>query len=277
MSKHPIDDLFADQLRNHGVKPERATWEELQRRMNGKQKNRVPFTIWYASAASVAVVVLASWWLWSVKDADKTDLATNQIVRHVPEKTTPTRQMDAVEETKVPVNNRLAESSVMAYQKPVTPAKRKQNDTDRQPSASAESTKPVMPQDPMLTEPIEMPVMRLAEATPKESERTLIVRIATPEMKTADEDVDIATESKELAAVDDSAERPQKKRFRLGRVLRQINKLKAGEAVEWEDVGVKPGALMARASEKVQEGKVKIADSYENLRYNAFRKNSNNK
>lgn len=271
MSKHPVDDLFASQLREHGLKPERATWEELQRRMNAKEERRSPFVWWSASAASVAVLLVGAWWLWSGREADEKIAVTNRSAQQMA-----ARPLPASGKTQSPKSDGLksVENPTVAYQEPVTviktkPAKDNRATIQRAETPTAVAAPTVLPEKAMETD------VRMVEVTPTEAERTLIVQIPTPEIKT--EKLVAAVEPPTTIITETAEEQPRKKRFRIGRVLRQLNKLKAGEPVEWEEVGIQPGALIARASEKVHEGKEKIADSYDNLRYNTFRKNSNNK
>ncbi|RRA99023.1 hypothetical protein [Larkinella rosea] len=281
MSQHPIDDLFARQLRDHGVKPQRATWDELQRRMNEKEERKSPFIWWYASAASVAVILLASWWLWSGDETGKPNLETNRIAQQIPKKTAPTNPQSTVRQTEELKPIESTEETVLAFEKTARLKQESKTHVDRQTDIAAPETvqEPAViekPATPVLMEEVQKPQTLLAEVPSKEPERTLVVQIAAPEIKSAS-----LMASTETALSEENAEntndQPRRKRFRLGRVLRQINKLKAGESVEWDEVGVQPGALLARASEKVHEGKEKLADSYENLRYNAFKKNPNNK
>ncbi|MFC5410579.1 hypothetical protein ACFPMF_14745 [Larkinella bovis] len=270
MSKHPIDDLFARQLRDHAVKPQHASWEGLQRRMAANEQRQSPVVWWYAAAASVAVVLLGAWWLWSGGETDPVKAGTNPIAKHRPKKTAPQGEATPSEEP------------VLAYKEPEVSGQNRAIPTHRVviktapkpvddlPSVVEIPAAWVAPED--LRQP-EEPVAAIAIA--KQPERTLVVQVAMPEVKPTEWVATTETASDELTETGE--EQPKKKRFRLGRVLRQFNKLRAGERIEWEEMGVQPGALMAKATEKVQEGKEKISDSYENLRYNTFRKNSNNK
>ncbi|MFD1143852.1 hypothetical protein ACFQ4C_22190 [Larkinella insperata] len=274
MSNHPIDDLFANQLREHGLKPEKATWEELQRRMNAKETQRSSFVWWYASAASVSVVLLATWWIWSDNESDGKNSTSSPIAQQITKREQP---------NKVGVESGLRIADIEPAVEPKTAHKKPVDVQDRvakhphQPGKKIEelprtatSVLPVISEELLTTE------VRGVEERLREPERTLVVQVATPEIQ-ADKSVATADEPQSSSRIEISEEQPRKKRFRLGRVLRQFSKLKAGEPVEWEEVGIQPGVLMARASEKVQEGKEKISDSYDNLRQNTFRKNSSNK
>jgi hypothetical protein len=281
MSQNPIDDLFSSQLRDHRVKPERASWEELQRRMNAKEERKTPFVWWYASAASVAVLLLASWWLWSGDETVKTDLTTNRMAQQTPKKFAPV-QKPSLSKTDQPSATNDVEKPVIAFEKPAD----LQTNSQQEESHQVEKPAPQAVQQLAVTEKssVSIPLeevrkpetMLAAEVAPKPAERTLVVQMAAPEIRPTA--LVAATESEKADFTErNDEEQPKKKRFRLGRVLRQFNKIKSGEPVEWEEVGVQPGALLARASERVQEEKEKISSSYENLRYNAFKKNPNNK
>ncbi|WP_421827820.1 hypothetical protein [Larkinella sp.] len=284
MSQHPIDDLFSSQLRDHRVKPERASWEELQRRMNAKEERKSPFVWWYASAASVAVVLLASWWLWSGDETVENSPATNRVAQQTLKKAAPGQQ-PAPSKTDLPSALDEMEKPVIAFEKP---AARRSNSQNSQQEDSHQDVKPapqaaqelVVTEKPSVSVPQEEvrkpETLLAAEVTPKPAERTLVVQMAAPEIKPTALVASTESENADFTERNDE-DQPKKKRFRLGRVLRQFNKIKSGEPVEWEEVGVQPGALLARASERVQEGKEKISNSYENLRYSAFKKNPNNK
>lgn len=280
MSQHPIDDLFARQLRDHGVKPERASWEELQRKMNAKEDHKSPFIWWYASAASVALLLLASWWLWSGNENGNPGLEQARIAQQIPKKTGPAKPQPDELKTDEPTLVEKTEEPVIAFEKTAPTGKEIKAASNRQPGKTAAETaqEPAIIENPVaqvLIKEMQKPQTLIEEVASKEPERTLVVKIATPEIKSTALVAAAEPETSEFNETDDN--QPKRKRFRLGRVLRQLNKLKAGEPVEWDEVGVQPGTLLARASEKVHEGKEKLADSYENLRYNAFKKNPNNK
>ncbi len=173
------------------------------------------------------------------------------------------------------------EKPVIAFEKPAV----RRNNSPNEDSRPVEKPAPSIAEELVVNEkpPLSIPqeevrkpeVLLAAEEAPKQAERTLVVQMAAPEIKPTA--LVVSTEPGNADFTGRNEDQPKKKRFRLGRVLRQFNKIKSGEPVEWEEVGVQPGALLARASERVQEGKEKISSSYENLRYNAFKKNPNNK
>ena len=77
----------------------------------------------------------------------------------------------------------------------------------------------------------------------------------------------------EPALIEETGETTAKKRVRLGRLLRQMRK---GEQIDWQEAGLAPDNLLAKASRTVRQGKEKVLDSYENLREQATDKFENN-
>ncbi|RCR69247.1 hypothetical protein DUE52_12895 [Larkinella punicea] len=249
--------------------------------MNAKEERKAPFVWWYASAASVGVLLLASWWLWSGDETVKTGPATTRVAQQTPKKAAP-GQKHVPSKTDLPSAIEEEEKPVIAFEKPATPRSNSQLEDSHQvvQRASRVAQELVMTEKPSVSVPLEEvrkpEALLAAEEAPKPAERTLVVQMAAPEIKPTALVASMESENTAFTERTDE-DQPKKKRFRLGRVLRQFNKIKSGEPVEWEDVGVQPGALLARASERVQEGKEKISNSYENLRYSAFKKNPNNK
>ena len=106
------------------------------------------------------------------------------------------------------------------------------------------------------------PIPAKIESLPlKQPERTLVVQIAEPVLIAAHIPIESVSERYPMT----EEEQPRKKRFRVGRLLRQVSNLKVGRVIEWEDVRIQPRVFLARASEK-------IVNSYEDLRATTFKK-----
>ncbi|WP_128545587.1 hypothetical protein [Larkinella soli] len=280
MKRHPVDDLFASRLRDHSLKPERASWNELQRRMQGREKERRSFVWWYAAAAGIAVVLLAGWWVWSGLGTEVTGSQEKTVAQAPGRKPVP-----AITEP-APAAPRLSEAEakdgpVPAYRKPERAGETARNKGTDQPAPAVPSAAEAVaaavvpdrtpsqlsPENPVADQPV------VAAVIDKQPEKTLVVQLPMPTPAAAETEERMEAVH-EIASLE---EQPRKKRIRLGRILRQFNNLKAGEPVEWEEVGVNPGTILAKASEKVHEGKDKISSSIDNLRYNTFKKNVDNK
>jgi len=62
---HPIDHLFARKLKDHEQVPRSEAWNKLESRLNNSHTQRKGLPLWarYSAAASVAVLLLAGWWM----------------------------------------------------------------------------------------------------------------------------------------------------------------------------------------------------------------------
>lgn len=62
---HPIDHLFAQKLKDHEQVPRSEAWNKLESRLNNSHTQRKGLPLWarYSAAASVAVLLLAGWWV----------------------------------------------------------------------------------------------------------------------------------------------------------------------------------------------------------------------
>lgn len=265
MNRHPLDDFFARGLNDHSLPPQRANWAEMQKRMHRTQ-TRKPVWGWYAVAASVAVVLMAGWLYWrsenTVQPADKLiaqsaepdRLKTNEpLGKPMAEIAVPTPAPGVI-----PVGG-AAVKRQEAMDEPSVPEKIDEviiAEAQPQPEASMLSA-------PMPDVPPQLMTSEKTAATPVE--RKLVVQF---------EPVIVAQQvESEPALIEETGETTAKKRVRLGRLLRQMRK---GEQIDWQEAGLAPDNLLAKASRTVRQGKEKVLDSYENLREQATDKFENN-
>ena len=96
-----------------------------------------------------------------------------------------------------------------------------------------------------------MPQIATAETTVKRpGEKVLIVQLPEPLPFTVEKVAATSSKPTDASAEDEPL---RKKPLRLGRIIRQLNLLKAGEPIEWQEVGIQPKVIMARAAEKNRE------------------------
>jgi len=275
MKQHPVDDLFARRLEDHRLEPRRASWDEMQRRMNPEPERRLGIA-WYAVAAGIALALLAGWWVWRTNEAPGFSKQPELAVEPSPKAGSPERTSSPVPNgtTTKAIKQAATADQAMAYAqaerkpaqvkataKPAQLAEEQELELIAQQPAAPKEEPSVLKAEPKLEKAVAS-----AAASP---ERTLIVQIQEPVLvaQTA-----APAPEQELA----EEEQPRKKRVRLGRLVRQFNNLREGEPVDWSEAGLQPGALLAKAADKVQEGKEKITQSYESLRTQAFSKNAEN-
>lgn len=278
MQKHPIDDLFGRKLQHASLKPSADAWNRLQERQ-GTQKR--PFAVWWYSsvAACLLLLGLAAWFGYQTS----IDLPQTPALAKVQRKLAPQIKYNVpAEKTDRAVERVSVEPNVIALDR----KKDKTHTTVTTPSESVPVMKESIeiakaePEIPKKAEGIANKESELiakgnlasdkdiSPTRPSAEERTLIVQLAPPH------EVSTQPISKAESQSDITDQGPKKKRTKVGRILKQLNKLREGEPIDWHEVGVQPGNILAKATRTVDEGREKIADSYENIRSNAFKKNS---
>lgn len=263
MKKHPVDDLFARRLGDYRLDPKRATWDEFQKR---QPERRIGRGVWWYAAASVLLAVLAGWWGWhELSEAHQVHSERIAVARKAAGKKPVPLTMPAPKKS---LKSQETEQLPLFAQKRSDSSFKKRQADATAPKATALAMVAVAEQsespEPVVTPPTEQTEVAKVHPSPP-SERTLVVQLVEP--------TELA--STELAEEQVVEESPKRKRVRLGRLVRQFTNLREGEPVDWQDTGLTPGTLLAKASDKVQEGKEKLSDSYQNLRSNGFRKSNN--
>ncbi|GAA4468577.1 hypothetical protein GCM10023189_54140 [Nibrella saemangeumensis] len=279
MQKHPIDDLFGRQLKQASLKPSADAWARLQERQGYKKR---PVAMWwYASAAACLLLVgLTGWWLWQTN----LDITLKAGIAKQAGKVQPQITQPQPDDNAYPAAKEQANEPVIAS---VDKKAGKKTGGLAQPSAdltsaTAEAVKPAEELAGKNTNSTEAEPVVVARAVPVQEkavapvvlsteEKTLIVQLAPPQEMSgkAYDEGDHQSEGTEQSN--------KKKRTKMGRILRQLNNLREGEPIDWQEVGVQPGNLLAKASKTVDEGREKISDSYENIRSNAFKKHAEEK
>jgi len=268
MKQHPIDDLFNRRLNDHRIKPEKASWEALQRRMQKEEQRKNPFVWWYAAAASVALLLIATYVFEGSGEKVTRVAANKEAIKKAPSS------------EPLPVSSPDSEQT-NAGQQPIAVAEERPIAGTNQPSRADDRQLPVHPASPTLAinENVQINIdevepIKAVEpiATGQQREKTLIVQIAEPAIISGET---VATSEQRSTPISSNVDKPARKPFRFGRLIRQINNLKAGEPIEWEEVGMQPKEVVAKAAERIQEEKEKVINSYENIRNNAFNGHSN--
>lgn len=271
MKKHPVDDLFKSKLSGLEKQPSSNAWS----RINNEQKvSRQRFTgwVWYA-AATVTVAVLAGYMVWqgdsgnSIKYSNsktiagteklkkiETRVVLNDSVKHAESVNEENKKMqiaatDQIRTSRIRHQSNNAESEIeQVYAKANS-----QNGTREIASAEdyikrieplevhVEVHEPVSLPD-ILKDPVVEPV--LASVAENQENRTIIVKVDDPS-KDADDD---------------------HKASRFTRVFRQLKNVRAGEPVNWRDVGFDPKVIVAKVDEKIRNKEDVISEKYQTIK-----------
>jgi len=259
MKKHPVDDLFKSKLSDWDKKPTSSAWEKIQKESKNERKGMI--WPWYA-AASIIITLLAGYAVW--KYSDNAVMPTNN-----------TKAL-ALTDKKIsadPVMEINQEDS-SAYQLAV-PEKRPEIKANRKKLKRSQQKVLVTPEQ---LEPGES-IVAIKETEPVNSRTDVaheeIVVNDKPEIKPLSVET-VATRIKSvenepsrtivIAVETQSNEEVKSKSSKLSRVFRQLKNARAGEHVDWEEVGFNPKSLVAKVDDRLRNGEEKVSEKYHNLK-----------
>ncbi|CAG5074428.1 hypothetical protein DYBT9623_05111 [Dyadobacter sp. CECT 9623] len=262
MKKHPVDDLFKRKLNNLEKAPSDNAW--LRIREKQVPKRRVMGWVWYA-AASTVVGLFGGYLVWQHSQTDVT-VTNKQIVAKVQRQDSILPK--AVDEKTVKTENTIAavpkekikkESLVVrkAIEEKQVPEQRSLNEiNEEQPALAKLETK--QPAEKSMNNNTSSSVASLPKVTDWEpvKEENKTAAIAKVEAEPA-RTIVVAVESES----DDPEERPKASKF--SKVFRQLKNARAGERVDWEEVGFNPRTLVARVDDRLRSKEDKTSDKYQ--------------
>ncbi|GAA4407421.1 hypothetical protein GCM10023187_27970 [Nibrella viscosa] len=276
MQKHPIDELFGRKLEEASLKPNADAWARLQARQGTQMR---PVAVWwYASAAACLLLIgLAGYWVWqtNVDTAQKPAIANREAKPQLrteqslpKEKPQKSESRDTGETAIASVESKVDKKAAnIAHASPNLP--KAPVEIGKQEVTQPDNTSGTTESEPVVIAKVTpVPSQEVSPAPPTAEEKTLVVQLVPPQKM-------LSPAAKEPEPQISLAEQTgKKKRTKVSRILHQLNNLREGEPIDWQEVGVQPGALLAKATKTVDESREKIADSYENIRSNTFKKNA---
>jgi hypothetical protein len=263
MKKHPVDDLFKRRLTELDKKPSGDAWLKIQERSKTQRRN--VGWIWYA-AASVLIAMLGGYLAWKggaygliqrgnnqkvvakvstkeqaqpAEQIEKGDNSQNQIAveenekGHVTLKPTPTISHEKSYKTK-----KTHPESVASTQNEIAvavPEKRQAAGIDEQDHNESPSIAQKIEDVKIL--PDEPAVSRVSKQDAEP------IRIIIAAVETSEDELD---------------HKPKNSRF--SRVFRQLKNARAGERVDWEEVGFNPKTLVAKVDDRLHSRDEKASE-----------------
>ncbi|GHB56000.1 hypothetical protein [Persicitalea jodogahamensis] len=263
MKKHNnIDELFARKLSGLERTPSPDLWQRIEQGQE-KETRRLGAWYWYA-AASVTILLMAGYLVWQSQTEtfeSQGQLArTEQVTRTDTDKPdSPAFQTADTEKLEIERNDVsvLPNDNRVVAQIDVSPTiinatAPKQPETERTPiledmkiaKVVARETSPeqlvAKNEDVKLSQSVEVPGTALTDLS---QNRVIVAHVETE---------DLTTETQ--------------KSSKFLRVLRQLKNAKQGDEVEWDEIGINPKRILARADERIRNGEDKISDKYQELK-----------
>ncbi|WP_026631772.1 hypothetical protein [Dyadobacter alkalitolerans] len=261
MKKHPVDDLFKRRLSELEKKPSAAAWEKIK--TSTKKERKLAGWVWYA-AASVVITLVAGYIVWN---SERPNIETigkerKRVIVSKPKELVGEQEKETVQQVeveKIPVpapelagdeNKRELEKTDHAEHVTKEPIHVGNHIQDAEPQNVAKIDIDVK-EEPVTELPtIEKITPKAEEAlsakiTPMPVEQTRVVLV---EVETNDQDED----------------KPKSSKF--SKVFRQLKNARAGERVDWEEVGFNPKSLVAKVDDRLRNGEERVSEKYHNLK-----------
>ena len=233
-----IDKIFKESLKNYERQPRTEAWEKLQAKLEKKDNKIVPLWWKYASAASVALLLgMGGYWFTSQKEVQTDVVAVSE--RPVLKKGVEVKkEIDLQKSELVKVNNQKLQQK-LRYS--IEPKKNLGNPKVEvvEPIEYPKEDIKIIAQNPKIeNKPIveENTIVLVLENTkPKKEEETIVLNFVDTKVETVAQNIE-----------------PEKKQSRVGKIWEQLKRAKNGESVNWNEVGVKPQKVLARADAKIE-------------------------
>jgi hypothetical protein len=267
MKKHPVDDLFKRKLTNLEKRPLESAWLRIQEQQ--QPKVRVAGWLWYA-AASAVLALFAGYLIWQ-NNQTRIDAAINNVA----------------------VTGKLPEKGRMLPEKPITEIAKLDQKTTLQPKSDekiaskdlidehlrernvAVENKPDV--NVMINKPSELAELRIEQPEEKNANYPASPLSNLPEVQSLRESAMKETNADALAKIEVEPARTivvaitpaeetedQPKTSKFSRVFRQLKNARAGEKVDWEEVGFNPKSLVARVDDRLRSKEERSSEKYEN-------------
>ena len=228
-----IDKVFNDSLKNYERQPSTEAWEKLQAKLEKRDSKIVPLWWKYASAASVALLLgMGGYWFTSQKEGQTEAVAVSE--RPVLRKEVEVKKdIDLQKNELVKVNSQKVRYSIQPRKilnKPTI-------EVIKSIEYSKEDIKIIAQTPKIENKPIleENTIVLVLENTKPKKEETIVLNF-------------VDTKVEPIAQITE----PEKKQSRVGKIWEQLKRAKSGENVNWNEVGIKPQKVLARADAKIE-------------------------
>ncbi len=245
-----IDKYFADRIKLYERKPHAEAWQRLEARLERSETKVVP--LWWTYTRAASVLLLLGWGTYggcryftaSTPDAPVVAAKNSTKPAKLPQQS-----------TQLPASQESPEQTTVASTKPSVSS----NNIEK----TLPSTKQVLVPAPQPQEQVLAKVDVPDRASPKVDNTIVLVvekdDIATPEtIVLSMVDPQPTTDSPVAQMLEDDN---TKKTSRLSRIWQQLKRAKKGEGLDWNEIGIKPQKVLARADAKIENTRDNLLES----------------
>lgn len=273
MEKHNIDKLFNERLQNYERKPRPEAWDKLHAKLQQNETKIVP--LWWKVARAASVVLLlgtAGYLVWETTTNPEVEGSNVAVVNSLPktkeDKLAQPNRSIVLEKTGNS-ENKIEESLVQA--------KPRLNKINKQ-TTHKNSVKEHFDKLVEVAKNTQEPVLAQKETSlplPKVTNNTIVLVMEPTPEQTTPKSAETIVLSMVEAPTGPGTERPgwveeasNRKTSKLGKLWQQLKRAKNGEGVDWNELGVKPQKVLARADAKLENTKESIVESVKEIKNN---------
>jgi len=236
-----LDKIFSKGLHKYEREPRSQAWEKLEARLQ-KPKSKT-FPIWwkYASAASVALLLgIGGYWSNNQTANSAEKVAVNK--KPVIEK----KQAQIIEKEiilQVTTIEKITHKKIIS-----TPTQKYETDENKQ-------FVQLLPQQIIKVEEIkQITKTSTLEIQKTEEQNTIVLVLENTKPKAVEETIVLNMVETRPAVVSqtDLNDGNTKKETRISKIWQQLKRAKNGENVNWNEIGIKPQKMLARADAKIE-------------------------
>jgi hypothetical protein len=249
-----IDKIFSEGLNNYERQPRAEAWVKLEARLQKPQSKVLPIWWKYASAASIALLLGTGIYLLNnqkVSEINKGDVLVKTTVPTMKETqtVTPEAKISTIESSptlsKTVVKRSISDKKYINKTLPPAEVPVFRNEATEDVAIQHGNNTPVVTPLPELKKKAEPNtiILVLENNRPKIEQETIVLNMV--EMPSV------------AANTIDPTEDNNKKQTRLSKIWQQLKRAKNGEDVNWNEVGIKPQKVLARADAKIENALTK--------------------
>lgn len=256
--KNNIDKIFNESLKSYELQPRKEAWEKLQARLEQKDSKVLPLWWKYASAASVALLLgMGGYWFVNNSSNENSTVATISKVKTQPIVNSESEVLNKTKTEESVIAETVSPVAGTHWDAQPSPHVRKQQQLENlnKPNFVADVHSNIQSSllAPKELENQNKSIVALVTIKPKTQteENTIVLVLENTKPKVEEETIvlNFVDTPKEVVAQNTE---PEKKQSRVGKIWEQLKRAKNGENVNWNEVGVKPQKVLARADAKIE-------------------------
>ena len=264
MKKHPVDDLFKRKLSGLDKQPSSEAWLKIAKET--KSKPAAAGWVWYA-AASIIVALLAGYAVWENNDTDPgpAQLASNVAPAH---KDQPALA-DLIEKDTLLVGKAESKKETTIAAEKIAKRQTGQDFRIAQENIADDKKVNSSQKEVFAADLKEIPASDIDQKTEEINPLSVKAIADIPLKKESVEIHDEIEPSRTVVVVietDDNRVESKPKTSRFSKVFRQLKNVRAGERVDWDEVGFDPKGLVARVDDRLRNGEEKVSEKYHNIK-----------